>query len=90
MSCNGEIWAVDDSGISDIIGKIKRIELSIEEPKEQIGIYRVEHVMLFDGNDEELYDDQSIVDNLEYHSEDELVEVLANNYDVSKDIIDII
>ena len=40
-----------------------------------IGIYRIEHVMLFNEDDEELYDDKDIV---EYHEEYELVKALAN------------
>ncbi len=88
MVGNGEVCAVDDSGIPDVIGKIGRIELSIEQPKEMIGIYRIEHVMLFDENNEELYEDQRIVDNAEYHDENELVEDLANQYGVSQDIVE--
>ncbi|MCY6356005.1 hypothetical protein [Clostridium sp. ZS2-4] len=40
-----------------------------------IGIYRIEHVMLFNEDDEELYDDKGIA---EYHEEYELVKALAN------------
>ena len=52
---DGEVWAVDDSGLPDVIGEIGRVELSIEMPENLIGIYRVEHIMLFDEDDEELY-----------------------------------
>ena len=45
---DGEVWAVDDSGLPDVIGEIGRVELSIEMPENLIGIYRVEHIMLFD------------------------------------------
>ena len=69
MIGNGEVWAIDDSGIPDVIGKIERIELAIEYPENMIGISRVEHVMLYNENDEELYDDQDIVNNDEYHSD---------------------
>ena len=51
---DGEVWAVDDSGLPDVIGEIGRVELSIEMPENLIGIYRVEHIMLFDEDDEEL------------------------------------
>lgn len=87
---NGEVWAVDDSGMPAVIGKIGRVELSIEMPEELIGIYRIEHIMLFDENDEELYDDQKSVDNMEYYSEGELVETLARKYGVSDDVIIVI
>lgn len=90
MVGNGEVYAIDESGIPDVIGKIDRIELSIEQPEEMIGIYRIEHVMLFDEDDEELYDDQGIVDNTDYYEEDELIEALINNYGVLKDIVEVI
>ncbi len=35
--------------------------------------------MLFDEDDEELYDDQTLVDNTEYHSERALVKAVAKN-----------
>ena len=41
---DGEVWAVDDSGLPDVIGEIGRVELSIEMPENLIGIYRVEHI----------------------------------------------
>ncbi|MBL4933033.1 hypothetical protein [Clostridium paridis] len=87
---NGEVLVADDNCLPNVIGKIGHIELSIEQPKEMIGIYRIEHVMLFNEDNEELYDDQSIVDNTEYHEEDELVKALTNAYGVSIDIVEII
>lgn len=87
---DGEVWAIDDSGILDVIGKIGRIELSIENPEEMLGISRVEHVMLYNENDEELYEDQEIVDNREYHSDENLILGIAKHYGVSEDIIEVI
>ncbi|MFC3750093.1 hypothetical protein [Paenibacillus sp. GCM10012306] len=87
---HGEVWAIDDSCLPDVIGKIERIELSIEQPEEMLGIYRIEHVMLFGEDDEQLYDDQDKVNNDEYHSEKEVAEALANAYGVSEDIIEIV
>ena len=84
---DGEVWAVDDSGLPDVIGEIGRVELSIEMPENLIGIYRVEHIMLFDEDDEELYDDQTLVDNTEYHSERALVKAVAKKYGISEDIM---
>ena len=84
---DGEVWAVDDSGLPDVIGEIGRVELSIEN---LIGIYRVEHIMLFDEDDEELYDDQTLVDNTEYHSERALVKAVAKKYGISEDIITVL
>jgi hypothetical protein len=87
---DGEVWAIDDSGLPDVIGKIERIELSIEEPEETPGVYRVEYVMIYDEKDEKLHDDQDVVDNTEYHAHHELVDALAIKYGVSKDIIDVV
>ena len=66
------------------------VELSIEMPENLIGIYRVEHIMLFDEDDEELYDDQTLVDNTEYHSERALVKAVAKKYGISEDIITVL
>ena len=82
---DGEVWAVDDSGLPDVIGEIGRVEL-----ENLIGIYRVEHIMLFDEDDEELYDDQTLVDNTEYHSERALVKAVAKKYGISEDIITVL
>ncbi|WP_169091441.1 hypothetical protein [Paenibacillus sp. PL91] len=87
---DGEVWAIDESGSLVVIGKIERIELSIEEPEETPGVYRVEYVMIYDDNDEKLHDDQDVVDNTEYHAHHELVDALAIKYGVSKDIIDVV
>lgn len=90
MVGNGEVWFVDDNCLKHVIGKIGRVELSVEQPEEMIGIYRIEHVMLFNEDDEELYDDQVIVDNTEYHDKDEIVKSLAKVYGISTDIVEII
>lgn len=87
---NGEVWAIYDSSLSDVIGKIERIDLSIEEPEETPGVYRVEYVIMYDDNDEKLYDDQDAVDNTEYHTHHELIDTLAIKYGVSKHIIDVV
>ena len=90
MACNGEVWVIDDCGLPITLGKIERIELAIEYPEEMLSICRVEHVMLYNEDDEELYEDQDIVDNAEYHSDEELLHSLAKQYGVSADTIDII
>ncbi|MEK4529945.1 hypothetical protein NST38_31575 [Paenibacillus sp. FSL H8-0104] len=90
QASGGEVWAIDDSCLPDVIGKIERIELSIEEPDETPGVYRVEYVMMYDDNDERLHDDQDVVDNTEYHDYNDLIEALATKYGVSKDIIDVV
>lgn len=87
---HGEVWAIDDSCLPDTIGLIGRIDLSIEEPEETPGVYRIEHVMIYDDNDERLHEDQDIVDNTEYHDRNELIQALADKYGVSTDIINIV
>ena len=47
-------------------------------------------IMLFDEDDEELYDDQTLVDNTEYHSERALVKAVAKKYGISEDIITVL
>ena len=47
-------------------------------------------LMLFDEDDEELYDDQTLVDNTEYHSERALVKAVAKKYGISEDIITVL
>lgn len=87
---HGEVWAIDDSCLPNVIGKIEHIELSIEEPEETPGVYRVEYVLIYDDNAEKLHDDQDVVDNTEYHDHHELVDALTIKYGVSKDIINVV
>lgn len=86
----GEVLILNDSGIWESLGKIGRIELSIEYPEQMLGICRVEHIMLFDEYDRELYEDQAIVNNDEYHSDQSLIKAIAKHYGVTCDIIDVI
>lgn len=85
---DGEVFGIDEFGMPQTIGKIGRIELSIEHPEQMLGISRIEHVTIYDENDNTLYDDQKIVDNAEYHSDSELIESLAKSYGISQDIIE--
>lgn len=85
----GEVAVADDIDLQ-VIGMISRIELTIEYPEELIGVYRVEHVMLYDQEDQALYDDQTVVENVNFYSEEQLVSWLARHYGVSADIIDMI
>lgn len=84
---DGGVWAITDYDNPDFIGKIGRIVLAIEHPEQLAGISRVESVMLYNDNDEELYDDQNIVNNDEYHSDDELIDAIAKHYSISRDLI---
>lgn len=87
---NGQVYAIGGDKGYEVIGKIGRVELSIEHPEQMLEISRVEHVMVYDENDKALYEDQGIVNNDEYHSDKELVESLAKKYGISKGIIDIV
>ena len=90
VASDGKVSVIDDNRNQRDIGKIERIELSIENPEEMIGISRVEQIVLYDQNNRFLYNDQEIVNNMEYHSEKELMQAIAKHYCVSEDIIEII
>lgn len=87
---DGQVCAIGGDKGYEVIGKIGRVELSIEHPEQMLGISRVEYVMIYDENDKELYGDQDIVNNDEYYSDDELIEDLAESYGISKDIVDVV
>ena len=85
---NGEVWGMNPLGEDALIGKIGRIELAIEYPENMVGISRIEHVMLKNEDGEDLYNDQDIVDNAEFHSDDDLIDSIANRYGVSSDVVE--
>lgn len=84
---NGYVYEINEYGEKLQIGKIAKLKLSIEHPEELLGISRVESLILYDEQDEELMNDQDIVDNQEYHSDDELIDEIAKHYNISKDLI---
>lgn len=84
------VYSLDEYEETHPIGEIASIQLSIEYPERMLSISRVENCVLFDENDTELLDDQSIVDNTEYTSDDELIEDIAKHYNISKDFITIL
>lgn len=86
---SGKIFAINNE-CSQTVGEIAKIELSIEHPKQLLGISRVESVIFYNKEDEPLYNDQNIVDNTEYHSDEDLLCAITKHYDVSKDLIEII
>lgn len=90
MVKDGEISTIDKEGNFLVQCKIERVELSIEEPEEMLGIYRVENIQIYNDDDEMVYDDQGMVDNSEFHSENELVEYIAEEYGISTDIIEVV
>ena len=85
---NGSVSGMDTNYKTIVLGQIGRVELAIEQPENMLGIYRVEHIMIYNDHDDELYDDQSLVDNTEYHSEEELIEDIASQYGISADLIE--
>ena len=89
-TADGMVYYFDEFEMPTVLGRIAYIELSIEHPEKMLGISRVQSAILYDINDNELYDDQSVVDNAEYHSDRELVNALATHYSVDKDLIQII
>lgn len=86
---SGIAFAISES-TSDVVGRIAKIELSIEHPEQMLGISRVESVILYNEKNEALYNDQEIVNNNEYPSDQELICEIAKHYGVSKDIIETI
>ena len=90
MTSNRKVSVIDESGILKDIGKIEKINLYIEKPESMIGISRVENIMLVGENEEDLYADQTMVDNAEFHSDEEVLLAVAEHYGVSKDIIKVI
>jgi len=82
---DGEVWAVDDSGLPDVIGEIGRVELSIEMPENLIGIYRVEHIMLFDEDDEISFDAEEEEETPEETAE-EVLEDMAHEEDAEDEV----
>ncbi len=84
---NGAVYEVIEYGKKREIGKIAQVELSIEHPAQMLGISRVESSVLLDEQDNELMNDQNIVDNQEYHSDDELIKAVAKHYNISTDFI---
>lgn len=58
-------------------------------PEYMDGIIRCGSVLSYDKNSIEV-DHQELIDNTEYHSEDELVEDIAKRLEVNKSIIEII
>ncbi len=85
---DGEVQAVLDYVTTETIGKIGSVKLSIEEPDNTPGVYRVESSMILDEDENDLHDDQEIVDNQEYHDSLELVEDVAKKYGISTDLIE--
>lgn len=84
---NGYVYEINEYGEKFQIGKIAKLKLSIEHPEQLLGISRVESLILCDEQGEELMNDQDIVDNQEYHSDNELINEIAKHYNISKDLI---
>lgn len=84
------VLGTDEYGCTKVIGKIDKVELSCERPRNMEGIYRVQNVLLFNEDEKELYDDQSVVDNQEYFSEEEMAIAIAKHYNVSRDKVEMV
>lgn len=85
---NGIVYEIEDYTEKVEIGKIARVELTIEHPEQMLGSSRVESSILFDEQDKELMNDQDVVDNQEYHSDEDLINSIARRYNISKDLIE--
>lgn len=85
---NGIVYEIEDYTEKVEIGKIAKVELTIEHPEQMLGSSRVESSILFDEQDKELMNDQDVVDNQEYHSDEDLINSIARRYNISKDLIE--
>ncbi|WP_126536012.1 hypothetical protein [Aerosticca soli] len=63
------------------------IHLDDNVPEYMQGIIRCGSVVSEDEDGNELKDHQELIDNKEFHSEDELIEYVANKLGVSKNIV---
>ena len=84
---NGIVYEINGYGEKREIGKIAKLKLSIEHPERMLGISRVKSVILYDEQGDELMNDQNIVDNQEYYSDNDLINEIAKHYNISKDLI---
>ena len=62
--------------MSSIPNNVARVEVTIEYPENTPGIGRLSSVILFDKDDNVIYNDQDIIDNAEYRYDSE------NEYDL--------
>lgn len=74
---------------AEVKDNLYRVEVFIEWPECIEGLCRIESCHLYDKKDNEIFDDQEIVNNTEFRSEDELQEYVAKYYDIEKDLVDV-
>lgn len=84
---NDMVYTMDENGIEKAIGKIASVEVSIDHPENMIGISRVNNAILYDENDDEIYNDPDIIDNTEYHSDRDLMDAVAKRYSVDRQCV---
>lgn len=75
---------------AEVKDNLYRVEVFIEWPECIEGLCRIESCHLYDKDDNEILDDQEIVDNAEFHSENELKEYVGKHYGIEKDLVDIL
>ena len=52
------------------LGQVVRIEVYLELPQHDLGVWRLESVIGYDKNDKNVIDYQKLIDNTEYHEID--------------------
>lgn len=67
-----------------------KVYLDDEVPEYMDGILRCGSFISEDENGNEIQDHQELIDNTEYHSQEELIEDVANRLSVSPDIVEIV
>ena len=85
---NGVISAIDEYGEEQLLFKIERVELSIEEQERMLGVYRIAQSILWNDEKDITYDDQEVVCNEEFFDMRDLIQNIANRYGISTDIIE--
>lgn len=69
---------------------MNRVEITLEQvPEYMTGVLRCESVRSYN-EDDDMTDHQELIDNMEFHSENELIQYVAKKLNVSTDIIEII
>jgi len=73
------------------MSKINHVSVQLDDgvPEYMRGIIRCGSVISQDEDGEDLKDHQELIDNTEFHSEDELISYVASKLGVRKDIVSI-
>ena len=68
--------------------EIGRVSVRVECPEALGGVIRLVDVVVYDVNDCELFTDSKLINNDEFHSEDEIVAMLSGRYGIPPGLIE--